>query len=646
MSRESSGKPGVGRVISAVFVALLAVLPMDGAAQEQTEKLFVRFNGTERQIEALDGAANRFRSPILTALSVQFAGTAEMDEVFSQCREAMGVAPTEERECQMEAARRLSMDLVFEVEINELGRDHWELSLEVWDPHQNMLTADLFVEVEGESIERAARTGLAALASRYLCSTGVEAHCGDLESAGAQTGVPTVDNRPVRGRLEIIGVDPSPVAVFVDGVEVGTAPGQFLALPLGRVEVTLRAPGYEDQMRNVTLTEERMEVLRDLSLEPLPATLVVTCNVEGANVEVDGRSVGTTRGGDAVSFEVESGRRTVRASREGYIEQSERVELSPGGRTSLSFELEVYVEPASLAPEDFVLIPAGSFQMGSPSSEPGRDDDETQHRVRITRDFYLQAHEVTQGEWRSLMGNNPSNFSSCGSDCPVDRVNWYEAVAYANALSEREELEACYRVSGRSGAPGGLCSGGYDACEGEFLYASVSFVGLDCEGYRLPTEAEWEYAARAGTTTAWHCGARESCVDRIAWYSDNSSSRTHPVGEMRPNDWDLYDMSGNVFEWVWDWYESDYYTTSPARDPLGPVGGQTRVYRGGYWGVIARSDGSFYDGASRVRSANRRSNYGPGWKGNAHGFRLARTVPTASNVDLDNSGNLFDRGRE
>ena len=340
MSRKSSGKPGVGRVISAVLVALLAVLPLDGAAQEQAEKLFVRFNGTEQQIEALDGAANRFRSPILEALAVQFAGTAEMDEVFSECREAMGVAPTEERECQMEAARRLSMDLVFEVEINELGRDHWELSLEVWDPHQNMLTADLFVEVEGESIERAARAGLAALASRYLCSVGVEAHCGAAAPTGAQTGVPVVDTRPVRGRLEIIGVDPSPVAVFVDGVEVGTAPGQFLALPLGRVEVTLRAPGYEDLMRNVTLTEEGMEVLSSLSLEPLPATLVVTCNVEGAEIRVDGNAEGETRGGGTVALTLSPGRRRVTITRPGYSSFERTLELAAGSNSALQVTLE------------------------------------------------------------------------------------------------------------------------------------------------------------------------------------------------------------------------------------------------------------------------------------------------------------------
>ena len=641
MWNRSSRSPRLSYLRTSLWVLLLALLPLDTTAQDQAERLFIRFSGTEQQIEALERAASRFRGPILQALSVQFAGTAEMDEVYSQCREAMGVAPAEERECQMEAARRLSMDLVFEIAISELGREHWELTLQVWDPHRNTLTSDLFVEVEGEALALAARTGLTALASRYLCSTGLDTHCG---ASGVQNGGPVVDTRPVRGRLEIIGVEPSPVRVFVDGVEVGTAPSQFLELPLGQVEVTLRAPGYEDLTRTVTLTEERMEELRGLTLDPLPATLVVTCNVEGADVEVDGRSVGTTRGGGSVSFEVEPGRRSVRASREGYIEETQRVELSPGGSTSVDFELEVYVEPSSLAPEGFVLIPAGSFQMGSPSSEPGRDDDETQHRVTITRDFYLQAHEVTQGEWRALMGNNPSYFSSCGNDCPVERVNWYEAVAYANELSDREGLQQCYRVSGRSGTLGGGCDD-ETYCIGDFSYSSVSFVGLDCEGYRLPTEAEWEYAARAGTTTALYSGPIDirgernaPALDPIAWYGGNSgvtysggwdcsgwderqyssASRcgTHRVGEKRANDWGLYDMLGNVFEWTWDWYDSDYHTSSPSRDPLGPGEGQSRVLRGGGWYYFARN----------VRSANRNF-YAPGLRSHFFGFRLARSAP-------------------
>ena len=303
-------------------------------------------------------------------------------------------------------------------------------------------------------------------------------------------------------------------------------------------------------------------------------------------------------------------------TRSGYTPFEQTLDVTAGSSSSVEVTLEVELAPepeqpvtprtsSSAAPAGFVRISAGSFQMGSPSSESGRDDDESRHRVTITRDFYLQAHEVTQGEWRSLMGNNPSNFSSCGNNCPVEMVNWWEAVAYANALSRREGLQECYTLSG---------CGSTDPGEGmECL--SVSFVGLDCSGYRLPTEAEWEYSARAGTTTAWYCGSNESCVDGIAWYTGNAGSRTHPVGEMRPNDWGLYDMAGNVWEWVWDWYDSDYYSSSPSSDPTGPRTGQNRAVRGGGWGNYARN----------VRSANRALSR-PGYRG-SYGFRLARSAP-------------------
>ena len=234
--------------------------------------------------------------------------------------------------------------------------------------------------------------------------------------------------------------------------------------------------------------------------------------------------------------------------------------------------------------------------------------DVPQHQVTITRDFYLQTHEVTQGEWRALMGNNPSHFSSCGNDCPVERVNWWEAVAYANALSRSDGLRECYTLSGCHSA---------DAGEGMFC-SSVSFVGLGCRGYRLPTEAEWEYAARAGTTTVRHCGSNQSCVDEIAWYNENADGRTHTVGGKDPNDWGLYDMLGNVWEWVWDRYDEDleYYDSSPSRDPTGHRSGQDRVLRGGSWG----------NGAGRVRSALRTRD-APGERSRIIGFRLARSAP-------------------
>ena len=196
--------------------------------------------------------------------------------------------------------------------------------------------------------------------------------------------------------------------------------------------------------------------------------------------------------------------------------------------------------------------------------------------------------------------NNPSGFSSCGSDCPVENVNWWEALAYANALSTSENLQECYVLSDCTNSPGNNMQ-----CN------EVSWTS-NCFGYRLPTEAEWEYAIRAGTRTAFYNG--ESTPGNIAWYNSNSNSRTHPVAQLEANLWEIYDMSGNVWEWCWDWYEA--YDSLPATDPMGPDSGFLRVLRGGSW----------RNSASLARSACRHIG-GPDYRSNRLGFRLVSSAP-------------------
>ena len=235
-------------------------------------------------------------------------------------------------------------------------------------------------------------------------------------------------------------------------------------------------------------------------------------------------------------------------------------------------------------PKGFVRIPAGRFTMGSLSVEAAPDEN-PRHEVTLTRSFELLATPVTQAQWEALMGSNPSTFR--GADRPVENVTWFEAVAFCNALSRATGLEEAYEVSG----------------------TSVRWKGLGGPGFRLPTEAEWEYASRAGTTTE-----RYGEVDAVAWHHGNAGQETRPVGKKQPNAWGLYDMLGNVWEWVWDW-KGDY-SGDAQTDPTGPSSGIGRADRGGGWG----SDASFL-------RAPRRCNYPPSYSFFYLGFRPARSLP-------------------
>jgi formylglycine-generating enzyme required for sulfatase activity/uncharacterized caspase-like protein len=250
-------------------------------------------------------------------------------------------------------------------------------------------------------------------------------------------------------------------------------------------------------------------------------------------------------------------------------------ETSGAGRQE-HVDLQTYTETVNRVGIEMVRVPAGKFLMGSPSSEAGRDNNEgPPHEVSVSS-FYMGKYEVTQLQWRAVsvlpkvridLPSNPSKFS--GDNLPVEQVSWEEAA------------EFCARLSQATG-----------------------------KTYRLPTEAEWEYAARAMTT-----GPYAGSLDAMAWYDSNSGGTTHPVGTKQPNGFGLYDMHGNVWEWCMDWYSENYYFQSPSSDPPGPSTGSLRVVRGGSWIGPARD----------LRSARR---YGstPGIRRSYLGFRLARTL--------------------
>ena len=214
---------------------------------------------------------------------------------------------------------------------------------------------------------------------------------------------------------------------------------------------------------------------------------------------------------------------------------------------------------------DFVLIKPGSFMMGS---EKGRPDEKPVHEVRITKPFYMGVYEVTQAQWKALMGDNPAHFK--GDDLPVEQVSWEDCQRFVAKLKEKA---------------------------GE---------GMAC---RLPTEAEWEYACRAGTKSEYCFGDEEGGLGEYAWYAANSESKPHPVGQKKPNAWGLYDMHGNVWEWCQDW-KGDYAAGAQS-DPKGPSLAGGRVLRGGSWFLLA----GFLRSASRCCA--------PADRGSLVGFRLA-----------------------
>ena len=239
------------------------------------------------------------------------------------------------------------------------------------------------------------------------------------------------------------------------------------------------------------------------------------------------------------------------------------------GLAVLAAESAPAQESGTDLPPGMVQIPAGTFLMGSPASEQGRDGGEVQHLVTVSA-FKMGRYEVTQKEYLEIMGENPSWYRKDGDNRPVESVSWLDAVEYCNVRSEEEGLTPVYMITGH----------GEDR-EVEW--------NRGADGYRLPTEAEWEYACRAGTTTAWSSGN----TGADAWTSESSGNSTHPVGQKEANPWGLYDMHGNVSEWCWDWYGD--YPDGAQTDPVGAASGNDRVLRGGNW----------YNSASQARSAYR-----------------------------------------
>ncbi len=375
-------------------------------------------------------------------------------------------------------------------------------------------------------------------------------------------------------------------------------------IPLPR-EVSKTRTSRPRRQQTRPLGPGRVEILKD-------PVLRVETTPPGATVMIDGK----VRGKTPLDLVLNAGEYRIRFELDGYHPIEQRIRYDAAGDALLEMSLKerlrikqaFFPMTAEQATEvqdaaakawglpleitnsigmKLRLIPPGEFMMGSPETEKGRWVDEgPQHPIRITKPFYMGVFPVTQAEYERVMGTNPSRFKgskgilgflvdSGDRGRPVECVSWEDAVAFCLALS---------RQLGKA--------------------------------YRLPTEAEWEYACRAGSNMKWCFGDDDSLLREYAWYSENANYRTHRVGQKKPNPWGLYDVHGNVWEWCADWYKTHYYAMSPIDNPTGPDAGSYRGFRGGGW----------HCQASRCRASCR---YGrpPGTYGAFLGFRVAETIP-------------------
>jgi len=331
--------------------------------------------------------------------------------------------------------------------------------------------------------------------------------------------------------------EPTDAAVLVDGKEVGRTPLMYRQVKRGETyEVAVRKRGHWAAPR-------RLEVDRFGAID-LPFVMKESALPPG----LDGQVVVPTGAKDQYGNPVRRGTDPATGwPLEVWLPVSGEVRRLVFFKRKMAGHIE------------FVLIPAGEFTMGS---DGGASDEKPVHHVRLTESYYLAKYEITQGQWESVMGSNPSRFK--GANNPVEQVSWEDCQKFVNRLGS---------------------------------------------GFRLPTEAEWEYACRAGSTMAYCFGPGSSDVSEYAWYGHNSGGKTRPVGQKKPNAWGLYDLHGNVWEWCQDWYGE--YSTGSVTDPTGPTGGSSRVFRGGGWGITA----------GRCRSAFR-SYYSPDSRYDDLGCRL------------------------
>ncbi len=392
---------------------------------------------------------------------------------------------------------------------------------------------------------------------------------------------------PRLGNVDII-TNPIEATVKLNGAEKGKTPVTLKNLLIGEYQLTLEKEKYGTINQTISITEGKTLTVN----EKLPDGKEITINSTpaGATVIIDGAEVGKAPVNTTLSF---GEHKIVLKNEQRQIENS--ILVNQTGQSSYNYGFNLKSSVGS----ELVFIKGGTFQMGSNSAEAGSDE-KPLHSVSVS-DFFMGKYEVTQKNWQAVMGNNPSSFK--GDNLPVENIEWYDAIEFCNKLSQKKGLQPYYTIDRTIKDKNNLNKNNYDDRKW-----TIMFTGSN--GYRLPTEAEWEYAARAGQEYKY---AGSDYIDGVAWYEENSDKKTHAVGQKTPNAWGLYDMSGNVWEWCWDWYSSSYYAVSPSTNPAGAISGSYRVLRGGSWDYSAEY----------CRVGDR--DYSLPYSSFHYGFRLCRT---------------------
>ena len=358
-------------------------------------------------------------------------------------------------------------------------------------------------------------------------------------------------------------------------------PGNSFELVPGIYEVEIKAETFYSESITVQI-EKGKTINKEIILRQKNGSLQFTIKPLIASVTLKQNGVVKYQWEGMNLFEkIPEGEYELTAKASGFKTYSKRITIREHQTTTE----DIQMTSGSDIPEGMVFVEGGTFQMGS---DNGKSDEKPMHEVTVGS-FMIGKYEVTQELWRSVMKSSPSNFR--GNTRPVERVSWYDAVEFCNKLSEKEGLQKAY--SGNE--------------------SSIS-CDFNANGYRLPTEAEWEYAARGGRKDRGFKYSGNDDIDEVAWYTSNSGGQTNEVGKKQPNELGIYDMTGNVWEWCWDWASDRYYSSGGQTNPIGPNSGSSRVLRGGSWG----------DFAEHCRTATREYG-GPASCYSYNGFRLVRT---------------------